>query len=73
MITVAPNGPAAPRPTTPALPIEPREIGLEAARCREAGAAMIHLHVRDAENRHTLDLDRYGRRWRRCAARRGRR
>lgn len=58
-ITVAPNGARRTKADHPALPIEPREIGLEAARCREAGAAMIHLHVRDAEARHTLDLDRY--------------
>jgi 3-keto-5-aminohexanoate cleavage enzyme len=59
VITVAPNGARRTKSDHPALPIDPREIGLEAARCHEAGAAMIHLHVRDAEQRHTLDLDRY--------------
>ena len=59
VITVAPNGARRTKADHPALPIDPRDIGLEAARCREAGAAMIHLHVRDAEQRHTLDLDRY--------------
>ncbi|GJD48785.1 3-keto-5-aminohexanoate cleavage enzyme [Methylobacterium crusticola] len=59
IIAVAPNGARRTKADHPALPIDPREIGLEAARCREAGAAMIHLHVRDAEERHSLDVDRY--------------
>lgn len=59
IIAVAPNGARLTKADHPALPITPRELGLEAARCREAGAAMIHLHVRDAEERHSLDLDRY--------------
>ncbi|WP_018259783.1 3-keto-5-aminohexanoate cleavage protein [Methylobacterium sp. WSM2598] len=59
IIAVAPNGARLAKSDHPALPLAPREVGLEAARCREAGAAMIHLHVRDAEDRHTLDLDRY--------------
>ena len=32
----------------PGLPVTAAEIGADAARCREAGAAMYHLHVRDA-------------------------
>ncbi|MGY2047622.1 3-keto-5-aminohexanoate cleavage protein [Methylobacterium sp. JK268] len=59
IIAVAPNGARLTKADHPALPITAREVGLEAARCREAGAAMIHLHVRDAEERHSLDVDRY--------------
>ncbi|GJE01074.1 3-keto-5-aminohexanoate cleavage protein [Methylobacterium isbiliense] len=59
IIMVAPNGARRTKADHPALPIAPRELGLDAARCREAGAAMIHLHVRDAEERHSLDVDRY--------------
>jgi 3-keto-5-aminohexanoate cleavage enzyme len=59
IIAVAPNGARLTKADHPALPITPRELGLEAARCREAGAAMIHLHVRDEDERHSLDLDRY--------------
>ncbi len=33
------------------------EIAATAAACHEAGAAMIHLHVRDREGGHTLDAD----------------
>jgi uncharacterized protein (DUF849 family) len=31
----------------PALPVSPEEIAEDAARCREAGAAIVHLHARD--------------------------
>ena len=43
----------------PALPISPDEIARAAAACLEAGAAMIHLHVRDRDGRHTLDAEAY--------------
>ncbi|HEY0837448.1 MAG TPA: 3-keto-5-aminohexanoate cleavage protein [Azospirillum sp.] len=59
IITVAPNGARRGKADHPAIPLTPDEIGREAARCREAGAAMIHLHVRDAAGRHTLDPDAY--------------
>jgi len=36
-----------------------RESAEEAALCRDAGAAMIHLHVRDGDGRHSLDADLY--------------
>ena len=32
-----------------------------AATCQQAGAAMVHLHVRDAQGRHTLDPRHYAR------------
>src|SRR5690606_27880698 len=35
------------------------ELAREAARCHEAGAAAVHLHVRDGEGRHVLDADLY--------------
>jgi len=59
IITVAPNGARRGKADHPAVPLTPEEIGLDAARCQEAGAAMIHLHVRDAEGRHSLDPDLY--------------
>jgi 3-keto-5-aminohexanoate cleavage enzyme len=37
------------------VPITPAEIGDEAARCREAGAAVIHTHARDEEGLTTAD------------------
>jgi uncharacterized protein (DUF849 family) len=59
ILAVAPNGARKTKADHPAIPIAPDEIAREAARCREAGAAMIHLHVRDAEDRHSLDADAY--------------
>lgn len=59
ILAVAPTGARKTRADHPAIPITPDEIAREAARCREAGAAMIHLHVRDADNRHSLDADAY--------------
>lgn len=59
ILTVAPNGARRTKRDHPAIPLGSDEIGREAARCREAGAAMIHLHVRDADGRHVLDADAY--------------
>src|SRR5437868_9743543 len=40
---------------TPHLPITAGELGDEAARCREAGASVIHLHVRRDDGTPTQD------------------
>ncbi len=54
-IAVAPNGARLTRADHPALPITPGELARTASACLEAGAAMIHLHARDAQDRHSLD------------------
>ena len=59
ILTVAPNGARRNKADHPGLPTTPVEITAEAARCQNAGAAMLHLHVRDAAGRHTLDPGRY--------------
>ena len=41
-------------PGSPALPITPQELADCAAACRDAGASMLHLHVRNAEGGHSL-------------------
>ena len=46
IITAAICGAETTREMTPHLPITAEELGEEAARCREAGASVIHLHVR---------------------------
>jgi len=58
-VAVAPNGAYKTRTDHPALPLAPTELAETAARCRDAGAAMIHLHVRDADGRHSLDPGAY--------------
>ena len=59
ILAVAPNGARKTKADHPELPLSPEEIGRTAAACREAGAAMIHLHVRDEAGRHSLDPERY--------------
>ena len=58
-LAVAPNGARKTKADHPALPITPAELAATAAACAEAGAAMIHLHVRDADQRHSLDVEAY--------------
>jgi len=59
IIIVAPNGARKTQADHPSLPILPEEIAQEARRCMDAGASMIHLHVRDQGQGHSLDVGRY--------------
>ena len=59
VVMVAPNGARRSKADHPALPFRPQEIAREAARCRGAGAAAIHLHVRDGQGGHSLDPGLY--------------
>ena len=59
MIAVAPNGARKTQQDHPQLPISPKEIAHTAAACRDAGACMLHLHVRDEKLGHSLDVERY--------------
>lgn len=58
-IAVAPNGARRTKADHPRLPMTASEIARDAAEALEAGAAMIHLHVRDTNGAHTLDADLY--------------
>ena len=55
MITAALVGAEVTRTQQPNLPTTPQEIIAAAVECYEAGAAIIHLHVRDAEGNATQD------------------
>lgn len=59
MIAVAPNGARKTKQHHPQLPISADELAATAAACLDAGACMIHLHVRNAQLGHTLDPDTY--------------
>lgn len=59
VISVAPNGARKTQKDHAALPITPAEIASTAVACVEAGASLIHLHVRDDADAHSLDGDRY--------------
>jgi 3-keto-5-aminohexanoate cleavage enzyme len=49
ILTAALVGAEVTREQTPHLPITAQEIADEAARCREAGVAVVHLHVRNPD------------------------
>ena len=55
LITVAPTGAEADKAAVPALPVTLNELVLTAKECEAAGAAVIHVHIRDDEARPTLD------------------
>jgi 3-keto-5-aminohexanoate cleavage enzyme len=59
VICVAPNGARRTQADHPALPMGPHEIAADALACAEAGASVIHLHVRDDSGGHVLDAGRY--------------
>ena len=59
VLTAAIVGAELTRKDTPYLPLTPQEIAEEAARCREAGAAVIHLHVRDSRGQNTQSSERF--------------
>ena len=61
IITCAMVGAETSRAETPYLPITAEELGEEARRVREAGASMVHLHVRDAQGRATQDREAFRR------------
>ena len=58
LITVAPTGAETAKTDVPQLPTTLTELVETAQRCQEAGAAMIHVHVRDDDHRPTLDVRR---------------
>ena len=58
LITVAPTGAETTKADCPQLPTTLEELVREAQECEAAGAAMIHVHIRDAEHRPTLDQTR---------------
>lgn len=58
-ISVAPNGARRTKGDHSALPIRIDEIADTARSCFDAGANTIHLHIREDDGRHSLDVGRY--------------
>lgn len=56
VITAAPTGPIATKADNPNLPTTPEEIAAAATAAYHAGAAVVHIHLRDADERPTADL-----------------
>lgn len=59
LITVAPNGAYKQAGDHPALPLTSDSLAQTARQCLDAGAAMLHMHIRDANGRHSLDVEGY--------------
>lgn len=58
LITVAPTGAETTKDDCPQLPTTLGELVDTAQRCEAAGAAMVHVHIRDDEHRPTLEPSR---------------
>jgi uncharacterized protein (DUF849 family) len=56
-IIVAPNGARKTKQDHAQLPMKIEELIAEAKACQTAGAAMIHLHARDTQGRHSLEVN----------------
>ncbi|MBK7719511.1 MAG: 3-keto-5-aminohexanoate cleavage protein [Simplicispira sp.] len=59
VICVAPNGARRTKKDHPSIPMTASELGREAAACADAGASVIHLHVRSDAGTHSLDVEKY--------------
>lgn len=56
IVTVAGVGAELTLEQQPNLPVTPADLARDAAECEAAGAAIYHLHVRDAAGRPTMDV-----------------
>ncbi len=59
IITVATTGAWPTKSNTPNVPITPAEIAEEVYNCWKAGAAVCHIHVRDEEEKPTMDFAKF--------------
>jgi 3-keto-5-aminohexanoate cleavage enzyme len=59
IVSAALTGAVTPKSANPNIPLTPDEIAEDAVRCWKAGAAVVHLHMRDDEARGTMDKDRF--------------
>ncbi len=59
MIISAPNGARRTTADHPALPVTAEQLADTAAELVEQQVAVLHLHVRDKNQKHTLDIDAY--------------
>ena len=57
VLTTALTGPLATKAENAALPTTPEEIAAAAKEAHAAGAAVVHVHLRDADQRPTADLE----------------
>ena len=59
ILTVAPTGAWPSKEDTPHIPLHPKEIADDVYACWQAGASVAHLHVRDDEDKSSMDFDKF--------------
>ena len=59
IVTAALTGAVTTKQNNPHLPTQPKEIAEAALRCYEAGAAMVHIHVRDDDDSASMRFDKF--------------
>ncbi|MCP4121525.1 MAG: 3-keto-5-aminohexanoate cleavage protein, partial [Bacteroidetes bacterium] len=59
MLTVAPTGAWPSKEDTPNIPLQPKEIADEVYACWKAGASIAHIHVRDDEDKSSMDFNKF--------------
>lgn len=59
ILTVAPTGAWPTKKDTPYIPLQPEEIADEVYACYQAGASIAHIHVRDDEDRASMDFHKF--------------
>lgn len=58
-LAIAPNGARKTGADHPRLPVTPAELAACARECLDAGAALMHLHVRRPDGTHSLEVEDY--------------
>ena len=59
IITAALTGAVTPKEINPHIPLTPEEIAEDAVNCWRAGAAVVHIHMRDENGDGTMDKKRF--------------
>lgn len=59
IISAALTGAVTTKDNNPALPTQPKEICESALACYEAGAAVVHIHVRDDDDQASMRYDKF--------------
>lgn len=59
ILTVAPTGAWPTKKDTPYIPLQPEEIAKDVYDCWKAGASIAHIHVRDDENRASMEFNKF--------------
>jgi uncharacterized protein (DUF849 family) len=59
MLTVATTGAWPSKKDTPHIPLQPEEIAKDVYACWKAGASIAHIHVRDDEDKSSMDFNKF--------------